>query len=241
MSFLAAKRFGAILFDLDGVITDTALVHARCWKRMFDAFLAEQPGGMAPFDGVDDYRRYVDGKPRYKGVASFLTSRQIELPYGDPDDPPGHDSICALGNRKNALIQEVLKEEGVVVYPGSLKLLDWLRDRAMPLAIVSSSRNCQAVLQVAGLEDRFLTRVDGVVSAELGLSGKPEPDIFLEAAQRLGVLPDQAVVVEDAISGVQAGRAGGFGLVVGVDRHDQAEDLRANGADLVVEDLADLI
>jgi beta-phosphoglucomutase family hydrolase len=242
---LSADRFDAALFDLDGVITDTAAVHARAWKTMFDTYLrqrAEATGdAFEPFTITGDYRAYVDGKPRYDGVRSFLRSRGIDLPEGTRADPADAETVCGLGNRKNELVNRLLDDEGVVVYEGSVRLLHQLRDDGVRLGVVSSSRNCAAVLTTAGLLDMFEARVDGVVAAERGLPGKPAPDTFLSAARDLGASPERAVVVEDAISGVQAGRAGGFGLVIGVDRDGDPDALRRNGADVVVTDLGDLV
>jgi alpha,alpha-trehalase len=242
---ITPERYDAVLFDLDGVLTDTARVHAACWKRMFDAFLersAERSGEpFRPFDPDGDYRHYVDGKPRYEGVRDFLASRGIELPEGDPADPPGRETLCGLGNRKNELIGEALASEGVEVYQGSVELVRRLRARGLRTAVVSSSKNCAAILAAAGIAELFELRLDGEVAARQDLAGKPAPDTFLRAARLLGVEPARAVVVEDAISGVQAGRAGGFGLVVGVDRHGDAGALRANGADVVVGDLGELL
>jgi beta-phosphoglucomutase family hydrolase len=242
---LTAGRFDAVLFDLDGVITDTAAVHARAWKTMFDEYLldraTERGTAFEPFTIEGDYKTYVDGKPRYDGVRSFLHARDIDLPEGTSSDPPDRETVCGLGNRKNQLINQVLDEEGVVVYEGSVRLLHQLRDTGVRLAVVSSSRNCVAVLRSAGLLDMFDARVDGVVAAQRGLPGKPAPDTFLSAASDLGATPERSVVVEDAISGVQAGRAGGFGLVIGVDRDGDPDALRANGADIVVADLGELV
>lgn len=242
---LTADRFDAALFDLDGVITDTAAVHARAWKTMFDTYLrqrAEATGvAFEPFTIAGDYRTYVDGKPRYDGVRSFLRSRGIDLPEGTRADPADAETVCGLGNRKNELVNRLLDDEGVVVYEGSVRLLHQLRGDGVRLGVVSSSRNCAAVLTTAGLLDLFEARVDGVVAAERGLAGKPAPDTFLSAARDLGASPERAVVVEDAISGVQAGRAGGFGLVIGVDRDGDPDALRRNGADVVVADLGDLV
>lgn len=239
------ERFDAVLFDLDGVLTDTAKVHAACWKKMFDEFLqkrtAQTGEAFRPFDSDNDYRRYVDGKLRYEGVRSFLQSRGIHLPYGDPSDPAHRETICGLGNRKNELIQEVLATEGVEVYDGSLPFVHHLRSVGMRTAIVSASRNCPAVLAAAGIVDLFDVRVDGEVASRLHLAGKPAPDTFLEAARQLGVEPARAVVVEDAIAGVQAGRAGQFGLVIGVARKGEANALQENGADIVVADLSELL
>lgn len=242
---LSADRFDAVLFDLDGVITDTAAVHARAWKTMFDTYLRQraETGGTTfePFTIDGDYRTYVDGKQRYDGVRSFLQSRGIDLPDGTIADPPDAETVCGLGNRKNELVNRLLDDEGVVVYEGSVQLLRQLRDAGVRLGVVSSSRNCVTVLTAAGLLNMFEARVDGVVAAERGLPGKPAPDTFLSAARDLGATPERSVVVEDAISGVQAGRAGGFGLVVGVDRDGDPEALRNHGADVVVADLGELV
>jgi alpha,alpha-trehalase len=241
----APDRFDAVLFDLDGVLTATARVHAACWKQMFDEFLqhrTEQTGeAFEPFDTEHDYKPYVDGKPRYDGVHSFLASRRIELPWGDPGDPPGDQTICALGNRKDELFNDVLRREGPEVYERSVDFVRHMHDKGIKTAVVSASKNACMVLQAAGIEDLFDIRVDGKVAAELKLAGKPAPDTFLEAARELGVEPERAVVVEDAISGVQAGRAGNFGLVIGVDRHSGGEALKEHGADIVVSDLGDLL
>jgi beta-phosphoglucomutase family hydrolase len=236
--------YRAVLFDLDGVLTDTAGVHYRCWKRMFDDYLRERAARLGEkfveFDITEDYLRYVDGKPRYDGVRSFLASRHIDLPDGDPSDSPGTDTICALGNRKNALLTEVLAREGVETYPGSLRLLDELAAAGVHMAVVSSSKNTPGVLAAAGISDRFEAVVDGSVAARQGLRGKPAPDTFLYAAERLGVPREEAVVVEDALSGVAAGRNGEFGMVVGVARDGNDEALKAAGADLVVTGLGEL-
>jgi alpha,alpha-trehalase len=238
-------RFDAVLFDLDGVLTATARLHAACWKKMFDEYLAlraaEAGQPFQAFEIATDYKHYVDGKLRYDGVRSFLRSRGIDLPDGDPDDPPDRETVSGLGNRKNELIGELLDTDGVDVYEESIAWLRQLRGRGFATAVVSASKNCERVLGAAGIEDLFDTRVDGVVAAQLGLAGKPAPDTFLEGARRLGVEPARAVVVEDAVSGVQAGRAGGFGLVIGVDRSGNPEALREGGADLVVEDLGELL
>lgn len=242
---ITRDRFDAVLFDLDGVLTATARLHAACWKRMFDDYLTQQAAEsgepVRPFEIATDYRRYVDGKLRYDGVQAFLQSRNIQLPRGDPDDPPDRETVCGLGNRKNELIGELLDTDGVDVYETSIAWLRQLRRRGFSTAVVSASKNCRRVLAAAGIADLFDTRVDGEVAAELGLPGKPAPDTFLEGAKRLGVDPDRAVVVEDAVSGVQAGKAGHFGLVIGVDRAGNPDALREGGADLVVEDLGELI
>ena len=242
---ISVDRFDAVLFDLDGVITDTAAVHARAWKTMFDAYLRHHAAvtgtAFEPFTIERDYKTYVDGKPRYDGVRSFLQSRGIDLPEGTPADPADAETVCGLGNRKNELVNQLIDDEGVVVYDGSVRLLHQLRDAGVRLAVVSSSKNCVTVLENADLLDMFDARVDGVVAAERGLPGKPAPDTFLSAARDLGTVPERAVVVEDAISGVQAGRAGAFGLVIGVDRDGDPEALRSNGADMVVADLGELV
>ncbi|HJR91764.1 MAG TPA: beta-phosphoglucomutase family hydrolase [Acidimicrobiia bacterium] len=232
--------FDAVLFDLDGVLTSTARVHAAAWKRTFDDFLAAVAPDQTPFDIAADYRAHVDGRPRYDGVATFLASRGIELPRGDPSDPPGWGTICAVGNKKNDLVTELLATEGAEVYPGSQALLDALIPLDLALAVVSASANAADVLAAAGIGDRFEVLVDGRVAAELGLAGKPQPDPFLEAARRLGVQPARAVVVEDAVAGVEAGVAGGFGAVIGVDRHHDPDALATAGATIVVSDLGEL-
>jgi alpha,alpha-trehalase len=238
-------KFDAVLFDLDGVLTDTAKVHAACWKSMFDDFLRqradERNEPFQPFDITTDYKLYVDGRPRYDGVRSFLKSRAIELPYGDPNEPPNNETICGLGNRKDEMVTEAFESEGVEAYEGSVALVAHLREQGIKTAVVSASSNCEAVLKAAGIADLFDARVDGVAIARLNLAGKPAPDTFLKAAEELGVEPKRAVVVEDAISGVQAGRDGGFGLVIGVDRKGDAEALRENGANIVVADLGEML
>lgn len=235
----------ACLFDLDGVLTDTASVHAAAWKEMFDDFLREwsrtHDVPFRPFDPVTDYGPYVDGKPRLDGTRGFLRSRGIELPEGGPDDPPGAATIRALSTRKNDLVQELIVTKGVDVYPGSVRYLHAVRDAGLRAALVSSSANAAQVLEVAGLTGLIDHRVDGVTARERGLPGKPAPDTFLAAAADLGVPREQAVVFEDALAGVAAGKAGGFGAVIGVDRLDQADALRAHGADVVVKDLAELL
>jgi beta-phosphoglucomutase family hydrolase len=230
----------ACLFDMDGVVTKTAVVHAAAWKQMFDEFLATQPG-QAPFDSVKEYDEYVDGKPRLEGTKSFLESRHIDLPTGDPSDKPGAHTLYGLSNRKNELVLEVLKRDGVEVYPGSRRYIDAVRSAGLKTAIVSSSANTEAVLAAGGVADLFDVRVDANVAKERGLHGKPAPDTFLEAARMLGTAAASAAVFEDALAGVAAGRAGKFGLVVGVDRVGQADELREHGADVVVKDLADLL
>lgn len=231
MSRLVWSDYTAVLFDLDGVITPTADVHTRAWTKLFE------PWGFTN----EDYLAYVDGKPRYDGVRSFLAARGVELPEGDPSDPPGDDTICALGNRKNGLFMELLETEGVDPYPGSMAVLDELDAAGIGQAIVSSSQNARQVLAAAGLDGRFEHIVDGNVARDEGLAGKPAPDTFLHAARLLGADPPKAVVVEDASSGVAAGAAGGFGFVLGVDRGGNREALEAVGADLVVNDLGETI
>ncbi|MEA2233579.1 MAG: hypothetical protein QOD83_3395 [Solirubrobacteraceae bacterium] len=229
----------ACLFDLDGVLTRTAEVHARAWKTTFDEFLRtrDQP----PFELPRDYDEYVDGKPRLDGVRSFLRSRGIELPEGAPDDPVTTQTIHALGTRKNELVLKLIRADGVEVYEGSVRYVQAARDAGLRRAVVSSSANCREVLQAAGIEHLFEAVVDGVVAQREGLRGKPAPDMFLFGARQLDTEPARAAVFEDALAGVAAGRAGGFGYVVGVDRTGQAEALRRHGADIVVQDLAELL
>ncbi|MEU7137371.1 beta-phosphoglucomutase family hydrolase [Streptomyces sp. NPDC046261] len=232
----------ACLFDMDGVLTQTATVHAAAWKETFDAFLRRRDGALfRPFDAVADYDEYVDGMPRADGVRSFLASRGIHLPEGDDDDPPDRDTVHGLGNRKNALVLRKIKELGVRAYPGSVRYAEAARAAGLRRAVVSSSANCHDVLVAAGIDALFEVRVDGVVAAERHLAGKPAPDTFLAAAHALGVPPGQATVFEDALAGMEAGRAGRFGFVVGVNRAHQAEALRRHGADVVVDDLAELL
>ncbi|MEW2074212.1 HAD family hydrolase [Streptomyces sp. NPDC012403] len=230
----------ACLFDLDGVVTKTAVVHAAAWREMFDAFLRERDGdAFRPFTDAD-YDEYVDGRPRADGVRTFLASRGIELPGGEPGDPPDARTVHGLGNRKNELLLAKIRTDGVEAYDGTLRYLAAVRARGLRTAIVSSSANCRDVLRSIGAEDLFDVRIDGVVAAERGLPGKPEPDTFLAAARDLGVEPSRAAVFEDALAGMDAGRAGHFGYVVGVDRVGQTDALYAHGADRVVTDLAEL-
>jgi beta-phosphoglucomutase family hydrolase len=235
----------ACLFDLDGVLTQTAKVHAAAWKEMFDAFLrdrAEKTGEQfVPFDPVHDYDKYVDGLPRYDGVRSFLASRGIELPDGEPDDRPGAETIIGLGNLKNEIVLRLIREQGVQPYEGSVRYVKAARAAGLRCAVVSSSANCRDVLEAAGIADLFETRVDGVVLEREHLKGNPAPDTILFAARALGMDAKQASVFEDALAGVAAGRAGGFGFVVGVDRVGQAEALLEHGADIAVRDLAELL
>ena len=234
----------AVLFDLDGVVTPTAEVHMRAWAKMFTAFLADHPhpdgSAQAPYTD-QDYFDHVDGKPRYDGVRSFLASRDITLPEGTPDDPPTAETVSGLGNRKNDSFNEVLAADGVEPYPGSVALIEELHRRRIPMAVVSSSRNAPAVLVRAGLSEYFAFVMHGGLASDLGLAGKPAPDTFSHAAEVLGASDARSVVLEDATSGVAAGRAGHFGLVIGVDRGAGEQALRDAGADLVVSDLADLL
>ncbi|WP_416485392.1 HAD family hydrolase [Streptomyces sp. CL12] len=235
----------ACLFDLDGVLTQTAKVHAAAWKEMFDACLREraQREGteFVPFDAVRDYDEYVDGRPREDGVRTFLAARGVRLPEGSPQDPPDAETVQALGARKNELVLRRIREDGVEPYEGSVRFLHEVRAAGLACAVVSSSANARDVLAAAGIADLFDERVDGVVTRERRLRGKPAPDTYLEAARELSVEPGAAAVFEDALAGVEAGRAGRFGLVVGVDRVGQAEQLQAHGADIVVRDLAELL
>ncbi|MBW6533712.1 MAG: beta-phosphoglucomutase family hydrolase [Mariniphaga sp.] len=235
--------FNAVIFDLDGVITKTAVTHAAAWKKMFDEYLhTREEKHSEPFKEFTrkDYLDYVDGKPRYNGVASFLKWRGIDLPWGSPEDSPESETVCGLGNRKNKTFNEVLKRDGAEVYPSSEKLLLELKNAGVKLGVASSSKNCKAVLEAVNLLHLFEARVDGVVSAELGLKGKPEPDIFTKACENLGVIPENSIVVEDAVSGVQAGAKGNFGLTLGIAREGNAEELQNNGADYVVTDLEEV-
>jgi beta-phosphoglucomutase family hydrolase len=234
----------ACLFDMDGVVTRTAVVHDAAWKQMFDDFLrsrASDPGDFVPFDPVEDYDEYVDGKPRLEGTRSFLKSRSIELPEGSPSDPPGSPTIWGLSNRKNDLVLDVLARDGVEVYDGSVRYITAARAAGMRTAIVSSSANTAQVLEAGGITGLFDVKIDANVATERGLHGKPAPDTYLEAARQLNVEPGKAAVYEDALAGVAAGRAGGFGFVVGVDRVGQAAALREHGASTVVTDLGDLL
>lgn len=235
----------ACLFDLDGVLTQTARVHAAAWKQLFDPYLearAQRTGQpFEPFDAVADYERDVDGKPREDGVRSFLATRGIQLPEGGPQDPPGAETIYALAFAKNAIVLRLLKEQGVAAYEGSVRYLRAVRGAGYRTAVVSSSRNCHEVIVAAGIGDQFDVRVDGNTAEEQKLRGKPAPDTFLAAARALQLSAKECVVFEDALAGVEAGRAGGFGLVVGVDRQAAAAALKAHGADIVVKDLSELL
>lgn len=233
------SEFPAYLFDLDGVITPTAEVHMVAWSEMFNAYLAGL-GDQGPYTD-EDYFAHVDGKPRYDGVRDFLDSRGIHLPEGTPADSPDQETVCGLGNRKNEVFNEILTRDGVQAYPGSVALIEQLVDRGVMLAVVSSSKNAPSVLRAAGLDHHFPVVMDGNVAREQNLPGKPAPDTFVSAAHELGAATRDCVVVEDAISGVQAGAAGDFGLVIGVDRGVGADALRRAGADMVVQDLDELL
>ena len=242
---ITRDQYDAILLDLDGVITDTASIHAACWKQMFDEYLqkrATQRGeAFRPFDIATDYRLYVDGKPRYDGVRDFLTSRGIRLPEGSPEDPPQAETVDGLGNRKNDLVNKIIEDKGVEPYAGSVELIHQLRHRGFKIAVVTSSQNCTTVLKAAKLDHCFDVQVDGNVIHARHLAGKPAPDSYLTAAKLLGVEPARAIVIEDALSGVEAGRNGNFGLVIGVARKGNADELRRHGANLVVNDLSELV
>ena len=235
----------ACLFDLDGVLTDTASVHKRAWKAMFDAYLRERADRagekFVPFDIADDYLTYIDGKKREDGVRSFLAARDITLPEGEPDDDPSAETVRGLGNRKNELFHQTMREDGVKVFEGSRRYLEAVSTAGLAIAVVSSSANTREVLEITGLDQFVQQRVDGVTMRQEGIAGKPAPDSFLRAGELLAVEPTAASVFEDALAGVEAGRRGNFGCVVGVDRVGQAEELRRNGADIVVTDLAELL
>ncbi len=236
------EHIRACLFDLDGVLTDTASVHNKAWTAMFDDFLHRRCGdGYTPFDPVNDYRKYIDGRKREDGVRSFLASRDITLPDGQLSDSADAETVYGLGNRKNALFEKTLHTDGVTVFEGSERYLQSVRDAGLAVAVVSSSANTREVLDLTGLARYIDVRVDGVTMRDEHIPGKPAPDSFLRAAQLLDIPPSAAVVYEDALAGVEAGRAGGFGLVIGIDRHQQGEALREHGADIVVADLAELM
>lgn len=239
------NQYEAVLFDLDGVLTPTAKIHAACWKRVFDDFLRhhaqETNTPFEPFDLQRDYLPYVDGKPRYPGVESFLASREIQLPYGEPSSPPNRTTVCGLGNGKDSYFAEVLHAEGMEPYPGALALVNFLRTQGIKLGVVSSSRNCKEVLKVAEIIHLFDTIMDGRLAEQLQIPGKPAPETFLKAAEQLGIPPEKTVVFEDAIAGVKAGQNGQFGWVIGVDRGENATALRENGADVVVQNLSELL
>jgi beta-phosphoglucomutase family hydrolase len=237
-------NFDGAIFDMDGVITKTAAVHSLAWKKMFDEYLRYREEkcheAFREFTHAGDYLAYVDGRPRYKGVDAFLKSRGINLPAGGPGDDPQKETVCGLGNRKNEFFNRVIKKEGVGVYDSTISLIRELLARGVKVGVATSSKNCVPILERAGIANLFGTHVDGVVSAELRLKGKPEPDIFITASNNLGIKHHRAIVVEDAISGVQAGAKGKFGLVIGVARENNAQELKNHGADVVVEDLAEL-
>ncbi|WP_439591888.1 HAD family hydrolase [Microbacterium sp.] len=231
--------YDAVLFDLDGVLTPTAEVHMHAWRTMFEELFAAWD--IAPPYTDEDYFASLDGKKRYDGVASLLRSRDVEIPWGDPSDPPEADTICGIGNRKNVVFERVLRADGIAPYPGSVALLDVLQAAGTPIAVVSSSKNAEEVLRVAGLRERFPVVMDGVIAERDHLASKPAPDVFVEGARMLGVDPARSVAIEDAISGVQSAAAGGFGLVIGVDRGTGASSLTDAGAHLVVDDLQELV
>lgn len=234
----------ALIFDLDGVITQTAVVHMNAWQQMFESYFQDYRSRtgteVAPYNGRDDYLQYVDGKPRYDGVRSLLESRNINIPQGSPEDEPEQDTICGLGNRKNLIFQELLRKGGVHVFEDTIEKVRQWRTQGLKTAVISSSKNCKAVLEAAHIEHLFDVRIDGIISAQLGIPGKPAPDIFLRAAEQLKTDAARSAIFEDAIAGVQAGRAGHFKYVVGVARQGAGDDLRENGANLVIHSFADL-
>jgi len=238
------KNFDAVIFDLDGVLTDTAKVHASAWKILFDDFLnrvCTRDGSIyRPFSLEVDYPSYVDGKPRYEGVISFLNSRGIKIPINSSKEPPELETVYGLGNRKDIIFNNILNQEGVDVFDSSLKLINDLKSAGIRCGVASSSKNCKKVLQITGIDDLFEARVDGIVSEQLNLNGKPAPDIFLKCSEMLAVSPERAVVVEDAISGVQAGKKGGFLLVIGMDRANIGDSLKKNGADIVLTNFSNV-
>lgn len=242
---ISAEQFDAVLFDMDGVLTMTMKIHAVCWKRIFDDYLQQRARHngeeFRPFEIASDYKHYVDGKLRYDGVQAFLASRGIQLPHGSPEDDPTQETVCGLGNRKDRMVNDMIATEGVEILEGALELVTRVREAGLKTAVVSASKNCGKILDAAGIAEMFDTVVDGHVAALLALPGKPAPDTFLEAARELSVAPPRAVVIEDAVSGVAAGRAGGFGLVVGIDHHGDRAALLAQGADLVVQSLLELL
>jgi trehalose-phosphatase len=242
--YMSHFDFQSVIFDLDGVVTKTATVHAHAWKKAFDEYLRlrEKRDGESfrEFTYQNDYLTFVDGKPRYQGVKNFLESRGIHIPFGDPSDPPDKETVCGIGNKKNQLFNKLLKDEGAEVFDSTITLIKQLKEKGIKIGVASSSKNCQPILESVQLEYLFDTRVDGIISAELDLKGKPEGDIFVTAAKNLGTLPENSVVIEDASSGVEAGRNGGFGLVIGVARENNKESLAKYGADLVVPDLAEI-
>ena len=242
---ITRDKYDAILFDLDGVITNTANMHATCWKKIFDEYLQTRSTKTGKtfrsFEIATDYKLHVDGKTRFDGARDFLKSRGITLPEGTHDDPPHKETVCGIGNRKSNLVTKVIKTDGIEVYEGSMTFLKHVKEIGMKTAIVTSSENSQAVLQAAGIRDVFDAQIDGTTIVDQHLAGKPAPDSYLKAVQLLEVQPKRAVVIEDAISGVQAGVKGGFGLVIGIDRKGYAEELKKNGAHIVVSDLSECI
>ena len=239
------EKYDAVLFDLDGVLTDTAKMHATCWKKMFDEYLqkraAEKGEPFRPFEITTDYKHYVDGKPRFDGVRDFLKSRGILLSQGAPNDWPQKETVCGLGNRKNELVNEMIDTVGVEAYEGTVAFLHHVRHEGFKTAVVTSSQNCESVLKAAKISELFDAKVDGITIAHQNLNGKPAPDSFLKAAKILGISAARGVVVEDAISGVQAGAKGGFGLVIGVARKGNADELKKNGAHIVVNDPGEML
>lgn len=243
MPTVTSNKFDAVLFDLDGVITDTAKIHASAWKQAFDEFLKKRAGDESskPFDKQLDYEDYVNGKSRSDGAQSFLESRHIDLMRGKPDDPPDKETVCGIANRKNELFERALKRESVEVFEGTVAWIRHLRQTGLKVAVVSSSSHCEAILENAGIKNLFDARMDGDIADRLKLKGKPAPDTYLKAAEMLGVKAKRAVVVEDTLAGVEAGRNGDFGLVIGVDRKHDADALRKHGADIVVSDLGEML
>jgi len=243
MLTVTPDKFDAVLFDLDGVITGTAKIHASAWKQAFDEFLKKRAGdeSFKPFDKQMDYEDYVDGKSRYDGAQSFLESRHIDVARGDPSDPPDKETVCGIANRKNELFESALKKESVDVFEGTVEWIHHLCQAGLKIAVVSSSSHCEATLQNAGISSLFDARIDGDIADEMKLKGKPAPDTYLKAAEMLAVEAKRAVVVEDALAGVEAGRQGDFGLVIGVDRKHDADALKQHGADIVVSDLKEML
>ena len=238
------RAFDAFIFDLDGVVTETAKIHARAWKKTFDSFLQKKAGpgeDFKPFDIQTDYVRFVDGIPRYKGVETFFDSRGIHMPYGSPDDPSGKETVCGIGNQKNELFKKFIKTGNIDVYDSTITLIKQLRKKGIKTAIISSSKNCGRILEILDIRKLFDVKIDGMDARELELKGKPDPDIFTAAAQRLEVDIERTVIVEDAVLGVKAGRKGNFGMVLGVDRGNRSKALLENGADAVVPDLAQVL
>lgn len=235
----ATGKPSAVILDLDGVLTQTARTHREAWKEMFNLYINEKPSSHLPMSD-DDYIKYIDGKPRYEGVRSFLQSRNIDLPFGSDDDLPGTATICSLGNLKNEIFLKLVESKGVDIYPNAVKQVKNWRSKGLKCGIVSSSKNCRTILAKVGITDLFESHIDGITLQERGLRGKPEPDMFIEAARELKTAPEQCAIIEDAISGVQSGTRGDFGLVVGVDRTGSKKELIENGADIVVDNLNDL-